>query len=388
LKQHQPAIVVICYNRLSSLKRLLSSIDGSRFEVYPDLIISIDYSDTHQDQLAAYAELFAWKGEKHIIRHKSNLGLRSHVFFGGRLSAEYGSVIVLEDDLYVAPGFYGYSLKALQVLQTSQAISGIALYSPSFNEVAALPFEPIKTTSDLYLMQVPCSWGQIWTKDQWTSFENWFNDEFDREELNLLPTTIQHWSDQSWKKLYMLYLSQKNYFFAYPYTSYSMNLNEPGTHVIEKDYKFLNGLPLKKSVDVLNLDKQAARYDMHYMLIPDVLNETNSEYRAYNYEIDLYGTKLDQFDEDQWLITALKVTWFEKSFGLQLKPIELNILFGIEGTEIFLTQKKFIFSHELPRAIIDFNYPIPKWYYPYFQLPILKRLNGFIRFKLKHLFKD
>ncbi|HBH24609.1 MAG TPA: hypothetical protein DDY13_14450 [Cytophagales bacterium] len=386
--QYQPAIVVITYNRLSSLKRLLSSIDGSRFEDYPDLIISIDYSDTYQDQLAACAESFAWKGEKHIIRHKSNLGLRSHVFFCGRLSTEYGSVIVLEDDLYVAPDFYLYSLKALEILQTSQTVSGIGLYSPSFNEAAALPFEPVKTNSNLYLMQVPCSWGQIWTKDQWSSFENWLNDDFDIEQLNLLPAAIQHWSDQSWKKLYMLYLSQKNYFFAYPYTSYSMNLNEPGTHIIEKDYKFLNGLPLNNSVDKLKLDKQAACYDMHYMLIPDVLNETNSADGEYDYEIDLYGTKLDQFDEEQWLITALKVTSFEKSFGLQLKPIELNILFGIEGTEIFLTQKKYISSRELPRTIIDFNYPIPKWYYPYFQTPILKRLNGFIHFKLKRLFKD
>ena len=125
----KPAIVVVAFNRPDSLKRLLGSLKKGH---YPDdikLIISIDHSPDNSPVVDC-ANDFEWNaGEKEIIIHPENLGLRRHILSCGDLSYKYGSVIILEDDLFVSPFFYQYSLDALDFYKDKDDIAGIGLFN-------------------------------------------------------------------------------------------------------------------------------------------------------------------------------------------------------------------------------------------------------------------
>ena len=70
------AIVTVAYNRVKSLSRLLNSLLCADIDNAP-LIISIDKSNTNE--VERYANDFIWPyGEKKVITHKENLGLRKH----------------------------------------------------------------------------------------------------------------------------------------------------------------------------------------------------------------------------------------------------------------------------------------------------------------------
>ncbi len=388
MKIHKPAIVIVAFNRLHSLERLLEATQNANYEDgFPDLIISIDYSESHQAIIKTIADAFEWKGNKKVIAHKENLGLKAHIFFCADMSTLYHSVIILEDDLYVTPAFYNFSQNALNACEGHEEIAGIALYNNTHNEAVALPFEAVKTDGDFYLMQVPCSWGQIWTQKQWENFKNWYHASYSSDNLNLLPKGIRNWSEKSWKKPFFLYLRETKKFFAYPYVSYAMNLNEQGTNVNSKDFKFLNGLKLGTQVTPQNFNKNMPKYDMAYEMLPEYLNRWTHALKDYDYEIDFYGSKLDGYEEDQWVLTALEVTNFEKCYGIELKPIELNVIYNIQGKSIFLSQKKHIKSIKPNQQLLKYHYPIPPWYFPFFEQPLIKRIHDTLLFSLKRIFK-
>ena len=125
------AIVVIGYNRLDSIQRLLSSLlqaDYPKQEI--PLIISIDKSPS--DKVSEYAQSFEWPyGTKHIVRHSQNLGLRKHVLQCGDFLKQYEAVIILEDDLLVSPRFYYFACQAVNKYSKNECIAGISLYTPA-----------------------------------------------------------------------------------------------------------------------------------------------------------------------------------------------------------------------------------------------------------------
>ena len=122
-----PAIVVVAYNRENSLRRLLNSISNASFSVNSiPMIISID--GEAPDTVIAIAKDFHWShGDKRIINHDHRLGLKEHIFACGNLTSQYGTVIILEDDLLVSPGFYDFDKKAAEFFDKEQEIAGISL---------------------------------------------------------------------------------------------------------------------------------------------------------------------------------------------------------------------------------------------------------------------
>ena len=73
--KHKVAIVVVGYDRLLSIKRLLSSLENAE---YPSddvpLVISIDASGNQE--LYDYAESYKWAhGDKYTIIRKERMGL-------------------------------------------------------------------------------------------------------------------------------------------------------------------------------------------------------------------------------------------------------------------------------------------------------------------------
>ena len=121
------AVCAVCYNRKDSLARLLSSLDAACYPVPVTLIISIDRSDT--TVVEEYADGYVWHhGEKRVVKHQENLGLRRHILSIGDRLEEFDAVVVLEDDIYVAPSFYYYAQQCVERFADDMGVAGISLY--------------------------------------------------------------------------------------------------------------------------------------------------------------------------------------------------------------------------------------------------------------------
>lgn len=100
-------IITIGYNRVASLKRLLTAIgqvDYKDFE--PTLIISLDYAN--MPEIMELAEQFQWtKGRKVIKVYEERQGLRKHILGCGDYLEEYDldAAAVFEDDIVPSPAF-------------------------------------------------------------------------------------------------------------------------------------------------------------------------------------------------------------------------------------------------------------------------------------------
>ena len=103
------AICVVAYDRLEAIACLLQSLQVAHYSEKVDLIISVDKSYT--SAVEDYADNYQWEyGEKYVVKHKENLGLRRHILSVGEYTQKYDAIVVLEDDLIVGPNFYNYTL--------------------------------------------------------------------------------------------------------------------------------------------------------------------------------------------------------------------------------------------------------------------------------------
>lgn len=324
-------ICIIAYNRINSLKRVLLSIENAIYTESVPLIISIDKSDT--DNVEKYAYNYNWlHGEKRVITHTENLGLRKHVLKCGELLNEFDALIVLEDDVYVAENYFQYAKQCVENFKDNNNIAGISLYSFPINYHNSHPFSPLKSDSDIYLMQNAQSWGQVWMKNQWESFIEWYN--LHNEEFSIkphLPNSICSWPKSSWLKYHTRYCIECNKYFVYPYISLSTCFSEVGAHT--NNTSTLIQTPL--------LYGKKEKYNFNYKTIYDSFFENEEIYKILNIQkdnlcIDFYYEKKNRQNKRFWLTRKILPYKIIKSYSLQLKPYELNIIKEIEGHELFL----------------------------------------------------
>lgn len=81
-------------------------------------------------------------GRKKIYTYPERLGLRKHILKCGDFLDFYDALVVLEDDLVVAPSFYMYVLMTVNKYIENNNIAGISLYTHLWNHNAGLPFTP------------------------------------------------------------------------------------------------------------------------------------------------------------------------------------------------------------------------------------------------------
>lgn len=325
------AICVIAYNRVNSLRRVLENLKTAIYDNdNVDLIISIDYSGIND--VKRVAEECKWDyGRKRVIAYESNLGLRAHVLKCGDFTQEYDGLIVLEDDIYVSQSFYLYAKAAVAEYCNEERIAGISLYSFSSNYHNWLPFTPIRSDSDVYLMQNAQSWGQVWMKKQWQMFKEWYLDnKSDFTEMPHLPKSICGWK-KSWLKYHTRYCIENHKYFVYPYIALSTCFGDTGEHTSEINtlvqVPFFNGIKRSYKFD------PTIKYDAFFenMDIPKSLNIDSK-----NVCIDLYGEKQNRLKCRYWLTLAPQRYKAVKTFALQLKPMDQNVIDDIGGNEIVL----------------------------------------------------
>lgn len=356
----KPAIIAVGYNRPDALERLLDSVNRA---VYDDddvtLIISLDKASNESEVVAA-AEKIEWMHGKKIIRtFPQRQGLRKHIISCGDLTEEYGAVIILEDDLLVSPNFYRYTVQALEFYKDNPKIAGVSLYTHEWNGYARKNFTPIADEYDGFLGQIGVSWGQCWTASSWKEFKNWYTEHEDKLIENFdIPYIINNWSNQSWGKYFTTYIVEKDLYYVFARNALTTNYSDAGQHVKipdniyqvrlmqsdKKDYKF------PKFEDAL-------KYDIFFenMGLAQYFPE---EIQKEGICMDLTGLERHRYKQRYVLSTRSMPYKIVKQFGLQLRPIEMNVIYNIPGDEICLYDTKFASDKPKSKRFKVFRYEI------------------------------
>ncbi len=366
-------IVVIGYDRPDALKRLLSSLSRANFSQEIKLYISIDGGG--DPAVTREAEAFEWPhGEKELILHTESLGLRKHVLACGELVKKHEGIILLEDDLFVAPDFYTYVTESYNYYKDDERIGGVSLYSHAYNETAQFPFIPLNDGSDVFFFQYASSWGQFWTREQWMSFRKWY-DEKPSDKLagdGSLPPNILLWPETSWKKYFIRFLIEKEKYFVYPRQSFTTNFNDPGQHIKLREKFFQVPLAYNKtSFHFIPFEESNAVYDVYCEMIPDRLKRLCGKYEGYDLEVDLYGMKVLKNVKAEYLLTTTKMDSPLETYGREMKPHEANVIEGIPGNEIFFGKtingrdkaymQKLLKCHE--KKHLNYFYPLREYHF-------------------------
>ena len=314
------------------MKQLLDSINQAWF---PDnnrtLIISLDGGA--KENVIELVESFRFShGNVEIIRREDNLGVKDHIITCADFALKFGSVIILEDDLVVGPSFYEFAMKALLHYKDEPSIAGISLYSQRYNETAALPFEPLDSRWPVYFMKLGCSWGQAWSRRQWSDFKRWRDEAKHqiREGDDTIPENVKRWPDTSWKKSYIQFLIVTGRYMVYPYSSYTTNNSgQGGTHMNDVRNRFQVSLNVSERLgdcfELPDFGINSIKYDAY-------MESETSTVRKWagmdsdEVEMDLYGTKPTKLlQEKPFAITSKKVNHYVRSYPLNFRPMELNL---------------------------------------------------------------
>ena len=331
------AVIAVGYNRSDSIEQLLHSLlraDYAGDQV--DLVVSLDKGQRQQEIVSA-AEKIEWPhGEKIIRAFPERQGLRAHIIQCGDLTEKYDAVVVLEDDLMVAPYFYSYVKQTIKRYADDTHIAGISLYKHQTHPGVNRPFEAANNGFDVYMQQFAMSWGQCWTKEMWRKFRAWYNENEgkDLSEGNILPSYISHWNKQSWLKYFMRYIVENDKYFIYPYFSLTTNASDAGEHcrIPNNDFQvsMQEGAMEYRFPDY----EQAVKYDVFFERV-GIEDRVFPELKGKKM-LDLYGNRLNYKDADYLISTQSLPFQVVKNVQLRYRPIEQNCLMPVAGFGIFV----------------------------------------------------
>lgn len=321
-------IIITAYNRADSLKNLLKSLSDIKhhpqIEELP-LIISIDNSGTAE--VNRVAEDFIWNyGPKEVVIHKEKKGLVKHFIWVGEQTSRFDQVIFLEDDLYVSPEILFFVKPMIDYYEDKDEVAAAALYNPVLIEATGTKFYQIEDGNDVFFIQHPY-WGNVWFKNKWIHFHS-FLENYKEPDNSILPPNIAAW-DRSFKKIFIQFLIKTKRTVVYPRISMVTNNGDAGIHsgdlfeyqsnleIGKRDYKF---------TDVAN---SLAIYDAFFEIEPTVLKKLNPILSDYNFECDLNGTRQNYMSP--YVLTTKPVKQRLMSFTSLMKPMELGVVFNIEG---------------------------------------------------------
>jgi Glycosyl transferase family 2 len=162
-------IALFAYNRPAHLARTLQALRANPLAQECRLYIYSDGPKTPHDepavsqvrQVIGRTDGFA---EVTLREQPTNIGLGRSIIDGvTELSARYGSVIVLEDDLVVAPGFLTFMNQALEHYKHASRVMTVSGY--------LFPVEHPEHLASTFLFSVPASWGWGTWHRAWKQFE-------------------------------------------------------------------------------------------------------------------------------------------------------------------------------------------------------------------------
>lgn len=329
-------IVVIGYNRPDCIMRLLNRLNDCDYPANDiPLVISLD--NCGKDEVLNAATEFKWHhGEKTVIRQPERLGLKKHVLKCGSYIEEFDwdAGIILEDDVYTASPFYEYARQALSFYGDDERIAGISLYSLTQNQTVRLPFTAALSEYDACFIQLAQSLGQVWPRKQWRAFADWYEkNSAGYTDCPGVPQNVCRWPESSWLKYHIRYCIEQDKYFVYPYHSLTTNFGEIGTNSDRKLMALQTPLQqtAKESYAFPVFGESGVMYDAwcENLAIKDILGLDDVC-------VDIYGGKGNYAKKRYWLTSLPQPYKIIRSFGMELRPVDMNVLCGLAGNEIFL----------------------------------------------------
>lgn len=283
-------IALFVYKRPEHTRRVLESLmQCPEFNDSP-LYIFCDGAKKEEDfdkVIQAREVVRSMVGAKaEIIESPTNRGLANSIIFGvTRLCNKYSRVIVLEDDLVVAPQFLNFLNAALDKYQdesTVMQVSGYMFPVPEFidkNEAVFLPFIT--------------SWGWGTWKRAWDCFDaqafGWevletdkqmrlrFNLDGSFNYFNMLKMQMTGEID-SWAIRWYWSVFKMNGYVVFPPSSYVNNIgfDGTGTHGSSSARWFLNNTKLK-TPKYISLDSQIYINKDEYNLVKKNMKKIKNE---------------------------------------------------------------------------------------------------------------
>lgn len=312
---------------------------------YPDvpipLCICIDYQESNENrEVYEIAANFNWPhGDVEVILQEENLGLKKHVITCGDLTKKYGSIIMLEDDLFLSPDFYFYATSALLYYEREDSIAGISLYNHKLNFLNRQKFEPVNDGNDVYFLQIASSWGQAWTPSQWEGFRNWLLKHPTIPTDASLPGYIKSWPDKSWLKHYIWYLVDTKKYFVYPRFSLSTNFGDQGENNIKSNTFYqVSLLQGKRMFQFVPIKDSYSIYDSFFEINLSVLSKLWPHVLNLDVTLNLYSEKKLSMIDTEYVISPIASQKPILSFGRKLKPHELNVIYEVPGQDFFLSR--------------------------------------------------
>ena len=159
-------ILLFTYNRLNHTKHCIESLQKNALAIESELFIYSDAAKTEDQEQAVkdvrlYLQSITGFKKITIIERNKNWGLASNIIDGVTTQVKmYGKVIVLEDDLIVAPHFLDFMNDALELYKDE----------PKVGHIQACDFTKDPSLPDTFLIKWTGSWGWATWDRAWKHF--------------------------------------------------------------------------------------------------------------------------------------------------------------------------------------------------------------------------
>lgn len=168
---HSAPIILFVYNRLQHTKRLVESLKANvgyeqhDLYLYSDGPVKNGISQTDDiknvEEVRAYIRSIDGFSSVHIVEREKNVGLAMNVIDGvTTIVNQYGTIIVLEDDLVLSPYFLQFMQDALDIYKENESVG----------HIQACDFTANPHLSDTFLINWTGSWGWATWARAWKQY--------------------------------------------------------------------------------------------------------------------------------------------------------------------------------------------------------------------------
>ncbi len=221
MQQLYAPILLFVYNRPKHVKNLIRSLQANEevknscLYVYSDAAKNAE-EESHVQEIRQYIHTISQFASVHITERMENWGLARNVIDGvTTIVKQYGRVIVLEDDLVVAPYFLRFMNEALETYKDE----------PKVGHIQACDFTQDPTLPDTFLIKWTGSWGWATWDRAWKLFNPNGKELLRLLEKNNLTTTFDFNSKYGFTRMLRRQIEGKNNSWAIRWNA-SLFLND------------------------------------------------------------------------------------------------------------------------------------------------------------------
>ncbi len=321
--------VVMAHSRPPSLQRLLRSIEAQTSTDGVRLVICLDPGAPDQRGVEAVIRDVDWPAERcEVVVANDRLGLVGNFERCGALTRDVGEIVVLEDDLELAPTAFEWARCVLDQYRDDPLVAGASLNSLWFNGFTHCRFEPLPDGSDVFFLAVPWYQGMVFTPEWWRICTT---DVGAPVEVHPVYDTF---ADDEWFPDMARTIAASGRAFVFPRTSQAINHGEAGVHFGSRSSWFQTPLERRwKPQTMRPVAESYARYDHFMELDPSVFSALAGLPQV---TVDLTGQR--PLPSSGEVLTIRGGADPSRSWGATRRPLEVNVLDDESGVGLDLVE--------------------------------------------------